>query len=130
MCSTCSICLNELNSSSDIFCLPCSHSFHTECINKWLETQANSNSVCTCPECRHVVFPPPGPLSSVPPPPPRRVAFPPPPPRLVRQRLPFPPVPSITLSAKERRRIRQRRKRRIKRRIDRTLTFSLIEIFL
>lgn len=114
MCSTCSICLNELNSSCDIFCLPCSHSFHTECINKWLETQANSNSVCTCPECRHVVFPPP----------------PPPPPRLLRQRLPFPPVPSIRLSAKERRRIRQRRKRRIKRRIERSLTDSLIEIFL
>lgn len=56
MCSTCSICLNELE-SADMFCLPCSHSFHTECINRWLETQANVNAVCTCPECRSVVFP-------------------------------------------------------------------------
>ena len=51
----CSICLNELD--DNIFCLPCFHTFHSECINKWLENQTNSNTQCTCPECRNVVYP-------------------------------------------------------------------------
>ena len=52
---TCSICLNELD--KNIRCLPCFHTFHTECINKWLDNQTNSNKRCTCPECRTAVFP-------------------------------------------------------------------------
>ena len=96
----CSICLNDL-ASSDVFYLPCSHKFHTDCINKWLETQTNAGTRCTCPECRSEVFPDMhtcGYLAEPPPPPPRLVRY-------------------GHLSAKERRRIRQRSNRMRKRRM-------------
>ena len=47
---TCSICLNEIENN---FCrtLPCcKSSFHTQCIQKWILTKAN-----TCPICRSYV---------------------------------------------------------------------------
>lgn len=48
----CSICLCELNEESgDIYGLPCSHSFHSDCIGPW----ANKNN--TCPLCRTQIIP-------------------------------------------------------------------------
>jgi len=40
----CLICMDEIK--SDIKFLPCAHSFHTQCINRWI----HENPIC--PECR------------------------------------------------------------------------------
>ena len=44
----CSICLLELKNNNDTHTLPCSHSFHEECISGWLDNN-------TCPNCRQVI---------------------------------------------------------------------------
>ena len=47
----CSICLNQVNTDSeDYTTLDCGHTFHTRCINMWL----NNNN--TCPNCRSIVL--------------------------------------------------------------------------
>ncbi|CAI9777261.1 unnamed protein product [Fraxinus pennsylvanica] len=43
---SCSICLNEFSQGSEVTCMPCSHSFHCNCIDKWLRKNH------TCPLCR------------------------------------------------------------------------------
>ncbi|KAG8363035.1 hypothetical protein BUALT_BualtUnG0011500 [Buddleja alternifolia] len=45
---TCSICLEDFpsNGDSDGACMPCSHTFHEDCIKKWLRTSHY------CPVCR------------------------------------------------------------------------------
>ncbi|CAM9463183.1 unnamed protein product [Chrysoparadoxa australica] len=45
--SCCSICIEELEEGVDTEVLPCSHVFHSACINQWFQ----SNSVC--PNCKH-----------------------------------------------------------------------------
>lgn len=42
----CSICLEECSSSLQQHILPCTHKFHSACIQRWMENHA------TCPECR------------------------------------------------------------------------------
>ena len=44
--STCSICLDTIQPSQMARALPCSHTFHRECIRPWLARRH------TCPECR------------------------------------------------------------------------------
>lgn len=44
--SSCAICLNEYVLDESLRTLPCKHSYHTECIDKWL-TEVNK-----CPLCR------------------------------------------------------------------------------
>lgn len=44
--NSCSICLNEYNDGESIKTLPCFHSYHKTCIDKWLKSQA------VCPVCR------------------------------------------------------------------------------
>jgi hypothetical protein len=43
---TCSICLREMEHANNVKCCNCGHSFHKNCINKWLPTAK------TCPICR------------------------------------------------------------------------------
>jgi hypothetical protein len=45
----CSICLDEIEDSSDYIKLQCSHYFHSNCINQWL---SKSN---LCPYCRNII---------------------------------------------------------------------------
>lgn len=42
----CSICLNNINTPTDNWCLPCNHSFHKSCIISWFKNKYN------CPLCR------------------------------------------------------------------------------
>lgn len=44
----CSICLCELSSSDDLITTTCKHTFHKECINRWICQND------TCPLCRNV----------------------------------------------------------------------------
>ena len=41
----CTICLEAVMRGQEVY-LPCTHSYHSECINRWLQTQR------TCPICR------------------------------------------------------------------------------
>lgn len=42
----CTICIEKIQPNCDIQFLPCSHTFHSECIKAWLRNSA------TCPVCR------------------------------------------------------------------------------
>ena len=44
--TACSTCLGSFTSVSDISTIPCGHVFHTNCIEKWLESGSNSCSQC------------------------------------------------------------------------------------
>lgn len=46
----CSVCLDEYESGDKMTILPCKHSFHTDCIVKWLTERQP-----TCPLCKTVV---------------------------------------------------------------------------
>lgn len=43
----CSTCLELLTPSCELSSAPCGHVFHSDCINKWLETGKKN-----CPQCR------------------------------------------------------------------------------
>tara|TARA_Y100000991_G_scaffold211332_1_gene193764 strand:- start:221 stop:1036 length:816 start_codon:yes stop_codon:yes gene_type:complete len=54
----CSICYNNFSIGNDSYensvtKLPCGHSFHFKCINKWYTIQNNSNNRFSCPYCRN-----------------------------------------------------------------------------
>mmetsp|Transcript_28444 Transcript_28444/g.66053 ORF Transcript_28444/g.66053 Transcript_28444/m.66053 type:complete len:443 (-) Transcript_28444:1970-3298(-) len=51
--SSCSICLDDYESDEHIRCLPCGHTFHSNCIAKWLTERS-----CTCPLCKLDLLPP------------------------------------------------------------------------
>merc|ERR1712159_29923 len=46
----CVICLEEFKQGDKIRILPCSHEYHSECIDRWLQTQTQQ-----CPMCKHDV---------------------------------------------------------------------------
>lgn len=46
--SECSICLEKIN--SELVTLECGHSYHQECISKWLDIET------TCPYCRKIAI--------------------------------------------------------------------------
>jgi len=50
--STCCVCLEQYNPKQLSRCLPCKHSFHANCIDKWLL----EGSAC-CPICKKIVKP-------------------------------------------------------------------------
>jgi hypothetical protein len=54
----CSICLNEMNEPNETTKLIyCNHTFHSECINNWINTCKKELKIITCPLCRsHVIF--------------------------------------------------------------------------
>lgn len=43
---TCSVCLEDLSSGMEFNKLPCSHTFHSSCIDQWLRRNRS------CPNCR------------------------------------------------------------------------------
>jgi hypothetical protein len=45
-CSTCAICQEEMIATTEALKLPCGHTFHEDCLTKWLGKQH------TCPTCR------------------------------------------------------------------------------
>jgi hypothetical protein len=45
---TCSVCLETIGENKEATTLGCSHSFHKECVDNWIETKG------TCPNCRYV----------------------------------------------------------------------------
>ena len=46
----CSICLDDIEENTICSVLPCLHSFHENCIKKWLTMNKS-----TCPECRNSI---------------------------------------------------------------------------
>jgi Ring finger domain len=55
----CSVCLGEFNEDESLRLLPeCTHAFHVECIDKWLESHSN------CPICRASVISVPQPVQA------------------------------------------------------------------
>jgi hypothetical protein len=46
----CSICFENIN-NNNVKYLPCFHSFHSSCINKWIDKKKNPK----CPLCRSTV---------------------------------------------------------------------------
>jgi hypothetical protein len=54
----CSICLNEMNEPKETTKLIyCNHTFHSDCINNWINTCKNELKIITCPLCRsHIIF--------------------------------------------------------------------------
>lgn len=52
--SMCSICLD--NSNKKNIKLKCNHSFHKDCINKWIVNCIDKSTSPVCPICRHVIF--------------------------------------------------------------------------
>ena len=52
----CCICLKVVATSQNVTKLRCKHSFHTECIMKWLNVQETLYNKLNCPICRcHVL---------------------------------------------------------------------------
>merc|ERR1712137_373727 len=45
--SVCAICLAEIHNGGPAVSLPCQHSFHRQCVTKWL-----SECAATCPVCK------------------------------------------------------------------------------
>ena len=50
---TCTICINRLNENISI--LKCRHSFHANCITKWIRTELANKGNTTCPVCRYEI---------------------------------------------------------------------------
>ena len=48
----CAICLNDVGDYKMVHRLPCQHSFHGSCIQKWLEYCQGHDLKSTCPTCR------------------------------------------------------------------------------
>lgn len=49
--TSCSICLEDFDTETEVRPLPCAHVFHVKCINSWLRLNVR------CPQCRSEVFP-------------------------------------------------------------------------
>ena len=48
MCNQCSICYDDVSSTSNIATTKCGHRFHTSCLIMWITSNTNKN----CPVCR------------------------------------------------------------------------------
>jgi hypothetical protein len=48
----CPICLEQLSISKFNKTLPCHHTFHKNCINRWIKYTKVSNNFTNCPLCR------------------------------------------------------------------------------
>ena len=49
---TCENCLEEFNEKSKLFTTSCNHSFHSECLSKYVKLFKKNNENSTCPYCR------------------------------------------------------------------------------
>ena len=54
MTSDCSICMSPIHPIGLTYTI-CSHSFHLNCLNAWLENQSRRNIKNTCPICRQCI---------------------------------------------------------------------------
>jgi len=50
--ATCAICQSDYTVGEDVKELPCSHTFHPQCVDSWLAIKAD------CPLCRHQIIAP------------------------------------------------------------------------
>ncbi|KAI9583961.1 hypothetical protein GQX74_010296 [Glossina fuscipes] len=50
-CTSCAVCLHDFELQQILRVLPCTHTFHAECVDKWLEMRR------TCPVCRALCSP-------------------------------------------------------------------------
>lgn len=48
-CSTCAVCLCDFEAGNQLRTLPCSHKFHADCVDQWLQINK------TCPICKHEI---------------------------------------------------------------------------
>lgn len=48
----CSICLESFIEGDKLICLPCEHTFHSDCLDPWVQTCGD------CPYCRKVIIVP------------------------------------------------------------------------
>ena len=50
----CAICLEDIVSEEDIpNYFDCQHRFHSRCINGWIQTKLEEDSIPTCPTCKN-----------------------------------------------------------------------------
>ena len=52
--TNCSICLEKIN-NNNISYINCNHTFHSTCINKWIETNQKNGLEINCPNCRELI---------------------------------------------------------------------------
>ena len=52
----CAICLGEMVAGEKVSDLPgCKHTFHEQCVTKWLHTKAAAGRSCCCPACNSLI---------------------------------------------------------------------------
>lgn len=51
----CTVCLEEMRPGEVCRALPCAHTFHALCIEKWLTAQLTSGPGCCCPNCKRAL---------------------------------------------------------------------------
>ena len=50
----CAICLNSIT-SRECSQIRCKHIYHTKCIDNWIKTCVEKNTLITCPQCRSLL---------------------------------------------------------------------------
>lgn len=51
--TTCSICCEDYAADDILRVLPCNHTFHLECIDRWFLASTDYNRPAACPYCNH-----------------------------------------------------------------------------
>lgn len=51
----CSVCLEEIENKNRAFLEECGHSFHTKCLNSWINNSPFNMPTYLCPLCRRVI---------------------------------------------------------------------------
>ena len=52
---SCSICLDDYQCGDEVIKIKCGHIFHTECLEKWNQTN-NLNPTVNCPLCNDLIY--------------------------------------------------------------------------
>jgi hypothetical protein len=51
---TCAICIDTENDNFEY--LPCKHTFHTHCIEQYIDYSISNTKTVTCPLCRYILY--------------------------------------------------------------------------